>query len=75
MRLVNGTTDNEGIVHICIDGQWNTACSRGWDIAETLVTCRELGFMRELMYEWTVWELIHGQLLFLPRRWLPSRCL
>ncbi|CAI8006305.1 Deleted in malignant brain tumors 1 protein, partial [Geodia barretti] len=45
VRLINGTTENEGIVHICIDGQWNTACSRGWDIAEILVTCRELGFM------------------------------
>ena len=47
VRLINGTTENEGIVHICIDGQWNTACSRGWDIAEILVTCRELGFMRK----------------------------
>ena len=44
MRLVNGTTPDEGRVEVCINGEWGTACDQYWDRRETKVVCRQLGY-------------------------------
>ena len=44
VKLVNGTSPNEGKVAICYNRRWGTACSTGWGLSEAAVVCRELGF-------------------------------
>ena len=44
MRLVNGSTPDEGRVEVCINGEWGTACSQYWNRRETNVVCRQLGY-------------------------------
>ena len=44
VRLVDGITPLEGRVEICTNDVWSTICDRSWDILDTRVVCRQLGF-------------------------------
>ena len=33
----------EGLVEVCIEQKWGSVCSDGWSVADTNVTCRQLG--------------------------------
>ena len=44
MRLVDGETEAEGRVELCISGRWGTMCDNAWTDNHTAVVCRYLGF-------------------------------
>ena len=44
IRLVDGETEREGRLEICINGVWGSVCNHGWDIKNARVVCRQLGY-------------------------------
>lgn len=44
IRLVGGTTVNEGTVEICFNNVWGTICDFNWGSIDASVICNQLGF-------------------------------
>ena len=43
LRLVDGTSENNGRLEICQASVWGTICNFGWDRNDAIVACRQLG--------------------------------
>ena len=44
MRLVGGSSYNEGVVEVYYNGRWGSVCYSGWDKHDANIVCRQLGF-------------------------------
>ena len=44
MRLVDGSTEYDGRVEICINQVWGSICSYNWDYREVSIVCKQLGY-------------------------------
>ena len=44
MRLVGGSSYNEGVVEVYYNGRWGSVCYYGWDEQDASIVCKQLGF-------------------------------
>ena len=44
MRLVEGESETEGRVEVCINKRWGTVCYDGWSHEDATTVCRQLGY-------------------------------
>ena len=49
VRLVGGSSDNEGTIEICHDNLWGLITDAGWDNKDAVVICRQLHLSSESM--------------------------
>ena len=49
VRLVDGNTNTEGRVEVCINETWSTICDNRWSTTDANVVCGQLGFLNRGM--------------------------
>ncbi|XP_078343106.1 protein bark beetle-like isoform X1 [Oculina patagonica] len=50
IRLSDGDSYRVGRLEIFLNGQWGTVCDDSWDMRDTEVACRQLGFLEAKSY-------------------------
>ncbi|EDO39040.1 predicted protein, partial [Nematostella vectensis] len=50
IRLAEGADYRTGRLEVFINGQWGTVCDDLWDMQDTQVACKHLGFLGAIRY-------------------------
>ena len=50
VRLVDGSTPNQGRVEIQYNGVWGTVCNNGWDLNDATVSALECVLLLQVMF-------------------------
>ena len=45
VRLVDGNSNSEGRVEVCVNSAWGTVCDYNWETQDANVICKQLGFL------------------------------
>ena len=63
MRLVDGSTIDDGRVEVCINQAWGSICSSGWNSQDVFVVCKQLGYVIKIMeiYIYQISSYIGGE--------------
>ena len=56
---MNGASNSEGRVEICLNDEWGTVCDRNWDDDDASVVCRQLKFIPTGMHDRTYSMHVH----------------
>ena len=56
VRLMNGSTQYEGRVEVCMNKVWGSICNNGWDYIDASVICKQLGYqgMFSTFIHWSI---------------------
>lgn len=58
VRLLGGSSSNEGRVEVCVNQVWGTVCDNDWTTEDGNVVCGQLGFLRKgMIFIGFYWEL------------------
>ncbi len=44
VRLIDGITDRDGRVEVCLNNEWIRVCQGNWDFRDAAVVCNQLGY-------------------------------
>ena len=58
VRLVDGSSDHEGVVEIFLENSWRTVCSPSWTNLEASMVCRQLNFLTPTSSKYIVTDLL-----------------
>ena len=51
IRLMNGLSNQEGRLELCINNAWGTVCQEGFSSDEANVVCRHLGLFNGMLQQ------------------------
>ena len=46
IKLVGGSSSNEGTLQVCVKNTWGTICDNNWSMQDATVACKQLGFSK-----------------------------
>lgn len=58
VQLVNGETNTEGRVEVCVNGIWSNVCDKGWDKIDAHIICLQLGYQTSASCKWFIIRLV-----------------
>ena len=77
VRLVNGFSDYEGRVEVCLNGVWGTVCDDSWSTNDAKVVCRQMNLSYESKFRLCLIKMNYEEKIMITsyRCCVSSKCL